>query len=82
MESRLSPLVREKLESYDRQLRAWLRANSSQLIDLYELQADVVREQLRRVTSGKASREALDTSQLQKDLAALHKELEAYLSVT
>ena len=82
MESRLSPLVREKLESYDRQLRAWLRANSSQLIDLYELQADVVREQLRRVTSGKASREALDTAQLQKDLAALHKELEAYLSVT
>lgn len=79
VESRLTQPIRDALDAYDRQLRAWLSANSSQLIDLYELQAAVIRERLRRLSSDEASRQG-DAAQLQQDLDALRRELEVYLT--
>ena len=68
----LEPAIREHVALYDRQLRAWLKGCIAQLVELYESQAEVFREQVRRLTvevDGAAS--ATDRQQLTADLQEL-----------
>jgi GTP-binding protein EngB required for normal cell division len=51
LEKQLAPALRELVELYDRQLHAWLRGAAGQLIDQYEAQAEVFREQVRRLST-------------------------------
>jgi hypothetical protein len=44
------PAIHDYVSLYDHQLRSWLRACTEQLIEAYEFQASVFREQLRRLT--------------------------------
>jgi GTP-binding protein EngB required for normal cell division len=72
LQRRLEPAIREYIEVYDRQLRAWLKECVAQLVEMYEFQAEVFREQVRRLTvemDGAAT--APDTGQLIADLQEL-----------
>ena len=46
------PPLREQIVQHDRQLQAWLRAALGRLVEVYEAQAEVFREQARRLTAG------------------------------
>jgi GTP-binding protein EngB required for normal cell division len=50
IERHLGPTLREQIQLYDRQLQVWLRACLGQFVELYEAQAEVCREQVRRLT--------------------------------
>jgi len=68
----LEPAIREYVALYDRQLRAWLKGCIAQLVELYESQAEVFREQVRRLTvevDGAAT--GTDKQQLTADLQEL-----------
>jgi GTP-binding protein EngB required for normal cell division len=72
LEKELAPALREYVALYDRQLHAWLKASVGQVIDLYESQAEVFREQVRRLTvEGNGTDTAMDTRQLSADLQEL-----------
>jgi GTP-binding protein EngB required for normal cell division len=51
LQKRLGPALRDYVELYDGQLRAWVRTGIAGLVDLYESQAEALREQVRRLTS-------------------------------
>jgi GTP-binding protein EngB required for normal cell division len=70
LEKQLAPALREYVGLYDRQLHAWLKSAVGQLIDLYESQAEVFREQVRRLT---AERDGTGTA---SDAGALAADLE------
>ncbi len=42
-------MLREQVGLYDRQLQAWLKTFIGQLVELYEVQAEILREQVRRL---------------------------------
>jgi GTP-binding protein EngB required for normal cell division len=65
--------LRDFVDLYDRQLRAWMGGCVGQLIDLYESQAEVFREQLRRLTRDAAGAAAPGEV---RDLLADLRELE------
>jgi GTP-binding protein EngB required for normal cell division len=72
LEKELAPALREYVAIYDRQLYAWLKACVGQLIEHYESQAEVFREQLRRITfEGNGPDTAADLGQLSADLREL-----------
>ncbi len=48
IERRCGSLLRGRIETHDRQLRAWLEGQVRRLAERFESQAEVVREQLRR----------------------------------
>jgi len=54
IENHLGPMLLEQVQLYDRQLQAWLRACVGQFVELYEAQAEVFREQMRRLTGDRA----------------------------
>jgi hypothetical protein len=59
---------------YDRRVQAWLRACTGQLVELFENQAEVFREQVRRTTmhtDGEAS--TSDLPELQADVLELQQ---------
>lgn len=82
LERQLAPSLRRHVELYDRQLRAWLKDCGDQLIGLYESQAEVLSQQLRRLTAGgeiRSDAEDLNAlvravAELQRDQAALAPE--------
>ena len=59
---------------YNTQLQVWLRDTIAQLVEPYRSQAEVFREQLRRMTTLEAeSGETADTAQLVADLRELEQ---------
>lgn len=66
----LGPLLRERVDLHDRQLQAWLRSSLGQLVELYEAQAEVFREQAVRLSDGKMD---ADFRELEADLRALRE---------
>lgn len=59
---------------YSTQLQVWLRDSIAELIEPYRSQAEVFREQLRRMTTSEAgSGETADTAQLVADLRELEE---------
>jgi hypothetical protein len=74
LEKHLGPLLREQVELHDRQLQAWIKACVGQLVELYEAQAEVFREQARRLTGeGDGAGAAGDLRDLRSDLRELHE---------
>ena len=74
LEARLGPALRELILAHDRQLQAWLRAGLGQLVEQYEAQAEVFREQLRRATAeGSAAPADGQARDLEADLQELRQ---------
>ncbi len=74
LHKRLGPVLRDYVELYDRQLRAWLRSCIAQLADVYESQAEVFRKQVRRITAdGDAAATTGDTQALLADVRELRQ---------
>jgi GTP-binding protein EngB required for normal cell division len=73
IEKRFGAILREHVRLYDRQLEAWLKATIAQLVELYEAQAEVLREQVRRLATGDVEPDNLEA--LAADLSALTQSL-------
>jgi hypothetical protein len=73
LEKHLAPGLREYVALYDRQLHAWLKASVGQLIELYESQAEVFREQVRRLTADRDGTGTADVGALAAELAELRR---------
>jgi GTP-binding protein EngB required for normal cell division len=74
LEKRTGRTLREWLQQYDRQVRAWLKASLRQLLELYEAQAEVFREQLRRLAGdGAASPSGSEAQELKADIGELRR---------
>jgi GTP-binding protein EngB required for normal cell division len=72
--STLGPRLREQVALHDRQVQAWLKASVGQLVELYEAQAGVFREQVRRLAGpGEAAGAASDLGDLEADLLTLRQ---------
>jgi hypothetical protein len=70
----LASALREYMSLYDRQLHAWLKNAFAQLIDAYEAQAEVFREQVRRLTgAGEGMAATLDAQALAQDIEELRR---------
>jgi GTP-binding protein EngB required for normal cell division len=73
LRSTLEKPLREQISIADRQLATWMKACLEQLIADYEDQAEIVRQQVRRVSGGavKDAPPAADENQLETDLQEL-----------
>jgi GTP-binding protein EngB required for normal cell division len=69
----LGTVVREQVQLYDRQLQTWLKVCVGQFVELYEAQAEVFREQVRRLTGDGA---IADSMPEQNELQAALRELQ------
>jgi hypothetical protein len=66
--------IGEVVQFYDRQVQLWLKTNCVRLVDLYETQASVFREQIRRLTSESADWSLHDSDEsLENDLRGLRQ---------
>jgi len=73
-ENRLAVQLERYLRLYNTQLQVWLRDAIAQLVEPYRSQAEVFREQLRRMTTSEAGPgETADTAQLVADLRELEE---------
>jgi hypothetical protein len=73
-ENRLAAQLEQCVRLYNTQLQVWLRDSIAQLVKPYRSQAEVFREQLRRMTTSEAgSGETADTAQLVADLRELEE---------
>jgi GTP-binding protein EngB required for normal cell division len=68
---RLGPAIRDSVIAYDRQLQSWLKGCVKELVDLYETQAEVFREQGRRLSRPEEDGAASDWRDLESDLHSL-----------
>ncbi len=74
LRGRLGPALHEQVVAHDRQLQAWLRARLGQLVEAYEAQAEIFREQARRLTgNGGEDGSPTDEAALRADLEALRR---------
>jgi GTP-binding protein EngB required for normal cell division len=73
LRKRLGPVLSDQVEVYDRQIQAWLKSGIAQLVDLFESQAEVFREQVRRLT---ANVDSAGASGDQRELVADLQELQ------
>jgi GTP-binding protein EngB required for normal cell division len=73
LEKHLGPALRHYVVLYDRQLHAWLKATVGQLVELFESQTEVFREQVRRLTTERDGTRAADEPALVKDLQELRR---------
>ncbi len=78
LERHLAPSLREYVRLYDHQLHAWLKGSVAQLVELYEGQAEVFREQARRLAgSGDGSGSDDRVQELHADLRELRHDASA-----
>ena len=73
MDAQLADPLRQSVRLYNAQLRAWLKTSISSVVKPYESQAEVFREQLRRMTTGAEPNTATDAADLIRDLKALEQ---------
>jgi hypothetical protein len=67
--------IREAVRFHDRQVRSWLSANIARLVELYESQASVFREQIRRLAAESANGGVMGAqAELEADLRALRRD--------
>jgi hypothetical protein len=75
MDNRYGAALREYLHLYDRQLQSWAKSSVNQLVEAYDAQADVYREQVRRLSeTGDGQEEGAGQAELLADLRALQGE--------
>ncbi len=74
LEKRLAVPLAEYVRLYNAQLQAWLKDSMAQVVAPYQSQAEVFREQLRRMTHpGVESDAATDAAELSRDLQELEQ---------
>jgi hypothetical protein len=72
LEKHVGPAIREFVKAYNDQLEVWMKERGARLADLYQSQAEVLREQVRRTTARGASiGSAADAEDLMRDLGEL-----------
>ncbi len=71
VDAQVADQLRQSVRLHNAQLRAWLKASVSSVVAPYQSQAEVFREQLRRMTSGAEPDAAADTADLIRDLREL-----------
>ena len=72
LRGRLGPALQEQVTSHDRRLQGWLRACLGQLVEAYKAQAEIFREQARRLAGGeKEDAPAAERDAVRTDLEAL-----------
>jgi GTP-binding protein EngB required for normal cell division len=77
LEKRLARALREQVDLHDRQVQAWLKACLGQLTELYAVQAEVYREQVRRL-AGAAEGDRHDLEADLRELAAARSTAEGH----
>ncbi len=73
IEDHLGAVLREQIALHVRQLQAWLKTCLGQLVELYEAQAEVFREQVRRLVH---DRDGVEAAPERDDLSAALRELQ------
>ena len=73
MDARLADQLRQSVRLYNAQLRAWLKTSISSVVEPYQSQTEVFREQLRRMTTGAEPNTATDAADLIRDLKQLEQ---------
>ena len=73
VDTKLADQLWHAVRLYNVQLRAWLKTSIRSVAEPYELQAEVFREQLRRLTTGAESNAATDAADLIDDLKELEQ---------
>jgi GTP-binding protein EngB required for normal cell division len=74
VEKRLAAQLEHYVKLYSAQLQSWLRASLAQVVEPYQSQAEVFREQLRRMTAAETESVAEgDTAELIRDLQELEQ---------
>ncbi len=71
VDAQLADQLRQLVRSYNGQLRAWLKTSISSVVEPYQSQAEVFREQVRRMTTGAET--AADAADLIRDLKELEQ---------
>jgi GTP-binding protein EngB required for normal cell division len=72
LETRHGPTIHECVKAYNDQLEVWMKERIARLAELYQSQAEVLREQVRRTTARGASvGGAADLGELMRDLGEL-----------
>lgn len=73
LDTQLADQLRQSVRLYNAQVRAWLKTSIRSLVEPYQSQAEVFREQLRRMTTGAESDSAADTADLVRNLRELER---------
>jgi GTP-binding protein EngB required for normal cell division len=73
VDSQLADQLRQSITLYNAQLRAWLRTSISSVVEPYRSQAEVFREQLRRMTTNTEPNTATDAVELIRNLKELEQ---------
>ncbi|MCX7671824.1 MAG: hypothetical protein N2439_17365, partial [Anaerolineae bacterium] len=72
LEKRHGPTIRQYVGAYNDQLQIWMTERVTRLADLYQAQAEVLREQVRRTAARGASLpSAADAEELMRDIREL-----------
>ena len=73
VDAQLADQLRQSAQLYNAQLRAWLKTSIFSVVEPYQSQAEVFREQLRRMTSSAEPSTATDAVDLIRDLKELEQ---------
>jgi len=73
VDTELADQLRQSVRLYNAQLRAWLKTSIRSVVEPYQSQAEVFREQLRRMTTGAEAGTATDVADLIRDLKELER---------
>jgi hypothetical protein len=73
VDTHLADQLRQSVQLYNAQLRAWLKTSILSVVEPYQAQAEVFREQLRRMTTGAQPNVATDATDLIHDLKELER---------
>jgi GTP-binding protein EngB required for normal cell division len=73
LDAQLADQLRQSVRLYNAQLRAWLKTSILSVVEPYQTQAEVFREQLRRMTTGVQPNTPADTAELIRDLQELER---------
>jgi GTP-binding protein EngB required for normal cell division len=73
VDAQLADQLRQSVRLYNAQLRAWLKTSLSSVVEPCRSQAEVFREQLRRMTTGAEPNTATDAADLLRDLRELEQ---------
>ncbi|MCR4414384.1 MAG: dynamin family protein [Thermoguttaceae bacterium] len=73
VDTQLAEPLRRSVRLYNAQLGAWLKTSISSIVEPYQSQAEVFREQLRRMTTGAEANTAGDVADLIRDLEELEQ---------
>ncbi|MGO8745126.1 MAG: dynamin family protein [Thermoguttaceae bacterium] len=73
VDAQLADQLRQSVRLYNAQLRAWLKTSIFSVVEPYQPQAEVFREQLRRMTTNAEPNTATDAAELIRDLKELEQ---------